>query len=70
MGRLVDTGAAKRAAAERRAARGETRAWTFDFEVGQHLRGDDGAMYVITELPDVERHDRVVMVQRLVCKAA
>jgi hypothetical protein len=53
-------------AAERRAARGLTKAWTFDFEVGQHLRGDDGAMYVITDLPDVERHDRVVMVQKLV----
>jgi hypothetical protein len=57
------------AARERRAARGETKAWTFDYEIGQLLRGDDGEMYVITELPAVERHDRVVMVQRLVLDA-
>jgi hypothetical protein len=56
-------------AAERRAARGETRAWRFDYEIGQILRGDDGAMYVITALPAVERRDRVVMVQRLVLDA-
>jgi hypothetical protein len=56
-------------AAERAAARGLTRAWRFDYEIGQHLRGDDGEMYVITELPAVERRDRVVMVQRLVLDA-
>jgi hypothetical protein len=57
-------------AAERRAARGETRAWRFDYEIGQILRGEDGEMYVITALPAVERHDRVVMVQRLVLDGA
>jgi hypothetical protein len=57
-------------AAERRAERGLTRAWVFDYEIGQHLRGDDGEMYVITALPAVERRDRVVMVQRLVCNGA
>jgi hypothetical protein len=65
MGRLVDTGAAKRAAAERRAARGETRAWTFNYQIGQVLRdGDD--LYEITGLPDADRRDRVVMVRRFV----
>jgi hypothetical protein len=57
-------------AAERRAARGLTRAWVFDYEIGEVLRGEDGALYQITELPAVERHDRVVMVQRLVCDGA
>jgi hypothetical protein len=65
MGRLIDKGDIRRRAAERRAAR-ETRAWRFDYAVGQRLRGDDGAMYEITGLPDVERRDRVVAIQKLV----
>jgi hypothetical protein len=56
-------------AAERRAERGLTRAWVFDYEIGEVLRGDDARMYVITDLPAVERRDRVVMVQRLVLGA-
>ena len=70
MGRLVDTGAAKRAAAERRAERGLTKAWVFDYEIGQVLRGEDGDLYEITGLPDVERHDRVVAIQKLVLDGA
>jgi hypothetical protein len=61
---------AKVKAAERRVARGETKAWTFDFEVGQRLRSDDGAMYEITGLPDVGRRDRVVAIQKLVLDGA
>jgi hypothetical protein len=57
-------------AAERRAARGETRAWRFDFEIGEVLRGEDGAMYQITGLPAVERRDRVVAIQKLVLDGA
>lgn len=65
MGKQIDKGDIRRRAAERRAARGETRAWRFDYEVGQVLRdGDD--LYEIIDLPAVERHDRVVMVRRLV----
>jgi hypothetical protein len=67
MGRLINKGDIQRRAAARRTMRGETRAWTFNYEIGQVLRGDDGEMYVITELPAIERRDRVVMVQRLVC---
>jgi hypothetical protein len=67
MGRLIDKGDIRRRAAERRAARGLTRAWVFDYEIGEVLHGEDGEMYVITELPEVEWRDRVVMVQRLVC---
>jgi hypothetical protein len=66
VGKLIDKGRIKAEAAARRAARGETRAWRFDYEVGQRLRGDDGQMYQIVELPAVERHDRIVMVQKLV----
>jgi hypothetical protein len=66
MGRLIDKGRIKAEAAERRAARGETKSWVFDYEIGDVLRAEDGDMYKITDLPDVERRDRVVMVQRLV----
>jgi hypothetical protein len=55
------------AARERRAARGLTKSWVFDYKIGQVLRSvDDDQMYVITDLPDVERHDRVVAIQKLV----
>jgi hypothetical protein len=57
-------------AAERRAARGLTRSWVFDYRIGEVLRDDDGALYQITELPAVERRDRVVMVRKLVCDRA
>ena len=70
MGRLIDKGDIRRRAAERRTARGLTRAWVFDYEIGEVLRGDNGEMYVITALPAVERRDRVVMVQRLVCNGS
>jgi hypothetical protein len=63
-------GEAMAAAAERRAARGLTRAWVFDYRIGEVLRGEDGAVYVITGLPAVDRRDRVVMVQRLVLGGA
>jgi len=57
-------------AAERRAERGLTKGWLFDYQIGEVLRGEDARMYVITDLPAIERHDRVVMVQRLVCNGA
>jgi hypothetical protein len=57
-------------AAERRAERGLTKGWLFDYQIGEVLRGEDARMYVITALPAVERRDRVVMVQRLVLGGA
>jgi hypothetical protein len=69
VGKLIDKGRIKAEAAARRAARGETRSWVFDYRIGEVLRGEDGEMYVITGLPAVERHDRIVMVQKLVLDA-
>jgi hypothetical protein len=71
VGKLIDKGRIKAEAAARRAARGETRSWIFDYRIGDVLRGDDdGQMYIITDLPDVERHDRIVAIQKLVCARA
>ena len=63
-------GAAMAAAAERHAARQAerrpTRSSLFDYRVGDLLRGNDGSLYAITEVPPADQHDLVVTVQRLV----
>lgn len=69
VGKLVDTGAAKRAAAERRAARGETKAWIFDYRVGDLLKDEAGALYRVVELPD-RPDDFRVTIRKMVVGAA
>jgi hypothetical protein len=66
VGRLIDKGRIRAEAAARRAERGLTKSWVFDYRIGEVLRGEDGQMYKIVELPAVERRDRIVMVQKLV----
>jgi len=66
VGRLVDVGDAKRRAAARRAERGLTRSWLFNYRPGDLLRANDGSLYAITEVPPADRNDLTVMVQRLV----
>jgi hypothetical protein len=62
--------AARERAAERRAARGLTRAWLFDYRPGEVLRDDAGALYEIIEVPLADRHDLTVMVQKMVVDGA
>ena len=66
MGRLVDTGDAKRRAAARRTERVPTKAYLFDWQPGEVLRTDDGSLYAITKVPPADQHDLVVTIQKMV----
>jgi hypothetical protein len=69
MVRLIDKGDIRRRAAERRAARGETKAWIFDYRVGDLLRDESGALYRVVELPD-QPDDFRVTIRKMVTGAA
>ena len=65
MGRLVDKGAAKAAAAEFRVERlteHVTRSYLWNWRVGQQVRTVDGALYVVTGVP---AGDQRVFIQKL-----
>jgi hypothetical protein len=69
MGRLIDKGRIKAKAAARRAARGETKAWIFDYKVGDLLKDESGAQYRVVELPD-RPDDFRVTIRKMVIGAA
>jgi hypothetical protein len=59
-------GAAMEAARQRKAERGQTRSYLFDWRVGTRLKDNAGALY---EVVAVNQEDRVVSIQRLVLDA-